>query len=131
MATRRRVLSREEILAAKDIKTVEVEVPEWGGAVTVKPLTAAERDEFEASVADEEGNVERANFRAKLVARCLVDAEGQRLFTDGDIAALGGKNALPLNRVFDVCATAAGLAPSDVAAMEGNSNGQGGASSSA
>jgi len=125
------VLLRDAILSAVDLPLVEVEVPEWGGIVYVKPMTAGARDAFEASVADSEGNVDRRNFRAKLVVRCMVDPEtGHRLFKDTDALALADKNALPVSRVFDAAAKASGLSPDDVEAMEGNSDGRDGASSS-
>jgi len=124
-------LRRDDILAVDDLPLVPVEVPEWGGAVWVKPMTAAGRDAFEVAVSDDNGEIDRHNFRAKLVARCAVDPEtGVRLFKDEDAKALGAKNALPLSRIFDAAARASGLTPDDLAAMEGNSDGRGGASSS-
>lgn len=125
------VLGRDAILNVEDLPLTEVDVPEWGGVVYVKPMTASERDAFEAAVSDLEGNVDRKNFRAKLVARCAVDpATGERVFRDDDVKALGLKNALPLSRVFDAAAAASGLSPEDVAGLEGNSDGREGDSSS-
>ena len=51
MASKSKVvfLNREAILAAEDLPRELVEVPEWGGAVYVRALTGAERDQFEAS----------------------------------------------------------------------------------
>lgn len=124
-------LQRDQILAVADLPLAAVEVPEWGGTVWVKPMTAAGRDAFESAVSDESGDIDRTNFRANLVVRCAVDPEtGKRIFKDGDANALGEKNALPVNRVFEVAARASGLTPEDVAGLEGNSDGRGGDSSS-
>lgn len=123
-------LTRDGILATEDLPLVAVEVPEWGGTVWVKPMTAAGRDAFEAAVSDDNGTVDKRNFRAKLVVRCAVTPEGVRLFKDDDAKALGAKNALPLNRIFEVAAKASGLSPEDVEKLEGNSDGRGGVSSS-
>ena len=126
-----RALSRDAIFEVADLPLIAVEVPEWGGAVWVKPMTAAGRDAFESDVSDAEGNIDRSNFRANLVVRCAVDPDtGKRLFRDNDAAALGAKNALPINRVFEVAAKASGLTPEDVAGLEGNSDGRDGGSSS-
>ena len=35
-------LSREVVLAAQDLKTEDVEVPEWGGTLLVRELTVSE-----------------------------------------------------------------------------------------
>jgi len=118
-------LNRDSILGAEDLPLVEVAVPEWGGSVWVKPMTAAGRDAFEVAVSDDNGEVDRRNFRAKLVARCAVDPEtGVRLFKDDDAKALGSKNALPLSRIFEAAAKASGLTPEDVEKLEGNSDGR-------
>lgn len=39
------ILSFEEIMAAPDLATVVVQVPEWGGAVEIRPLTVGERSQ--------------------------------------------------------------------------------------
>ena len=105
-------LTRDQILAADDLETREVEVPEWGGSVRVKSLSGRERDAWEASLRATRGNkttADTSNIRAKLVARALVGDDGQRLFSDRDIAALGDKSALALDRLFDVIAEMSGL----------------------
>jgi hypothetical protein len=114
-------LSKEAILAADDTRTEEVEVPEWGGSVLVRGMTGRERDEFESSMLIQAaGQTARdlRNTRAKLVAKCAVDDDGARLFTDGDVTALGEKSAAALVRVFEVAARLSGLDEEDVAARE-------------
>ena len=44
------ILNREQILAANDVKTRIVDVPEWGGSVIVRGLTSLERDRAIASI---------------------------------------------------------------------------------
>jgi hypothetical protein len=92
------MLSREQILAAVDLPRETVEVPEWGGAVIVSTMTGADRDAFEASVLTG-GKPDLRNMRAKLVAACVVDEAGNRLFSSSDIEALGRKAASALDRV--------------------------------
>ena len=43
-------LSRDTILQREDIKTEDVEVPEWGGTVRVRGMSGVERDAFEAGL---------------------------------------------------------------------------------
>lgn len=127
-------LSRDQILEAKDLETREVDVPEWGGTVLVRALSGTDRDAYEASLVQIRGKQQvpnLANIRAKLVARAVVDEDGNRLFTDADIKALGQKSAAALGRVFTVAAEMSGLDDKDIEEIEGNSDAaQSGASTS-
>src|SRR5262249_4971199 len=110
-------LTKDAILAAEDLVTEEVQVPEWGGTVLVRGLTGRERDEFEASMMVHRGGqmvADVRNSRAKLVAKCVVGDDGKRLFADEDAAALGEKSGAALARVFDVVARLSGLSEDDV-----------------
>ena len=74
-------LGREAILAIPDIKREVVQIPEWGGAVTVQGLTGDERDDFEATCVKGRGKkteVNLRNFRAKLVARSCSASRSSR-----------------------------------------------------
>ena len=41
------LLSKTAILCANDLKTEDVDVPEWGGAVRVRSFTGRARDAFD------------------------------------------------------------------------------------
>src|SRR5690242_16024071 len=100
-------LTRDSILGAADLPAQDVAVPEWGGSVRVRGLTGDERDDFEASCVVGKGKqttVTWKNARAKIVARCVIDDAGARVFSDGDVEALGLKSAAALNRVYAVAA---------------------------
>jgi hypothetical protein len=134
-------LSRDAILAAKSLRTEEVHVPEWrdpgtgADTVLVRELSGRERDEWEASLAVMRGKTmvpDVANIRAKLAARTIVGDDGEPVFTQQDVAALGELSAAALDRVFDVASRLSGLNPEDVEAMTKNSGAApGGGSSSA
>ncbi len=128
-------LSRDDILKAEDTTPEEVPVPEWGGSVLVRGMTGKERDQFEVSLAEESaGSVQvqrgRAggrppgrnlvNMRAKIVARCVVDDDGNRLFSDADVAALGEKSGAPIDRIFIVAARLSGMGEEDAETMTAN-----------
>jgi hypothetical protein len=117
-------LSREAILKADDLKKERVEVPEWSGSVYVRCMTGTERDAFESEAYQIKGKdvtVNRENFRARLLVRVLVDGKNDRLFSDKDIAALGGKAARPLDRLFSVAMRINGLSKDDVEELTKNS----------
>jgi hypothetical protein len=119
------VLSREAILAADDQKTEKVEVPEWGGCVYVRSMSAYDRDQYEAEQTNlkKEGGdaIDLRNFRARLVARTACDADGNRLFTNEDAEALGSKSALAMSRLFKVASRLNGLTDKDLTDLEKNS----------
>ena len=79
-------LSREAILAAGSRPVVTVEVPEWGGAVCLRPLSGAE---VSAIYADE--TKDRHQVTETMVAVSICDAEGNRLFKPVDAPALFDK----------------------------------------
>jgi hypothetical protein len=129
-------LTRDAILAAASLRTEEVEVPEWGGIVLVRELRGRERDEWEASLAVQRGKQmvpDVANMRAKLVARCVVGADLEPVFSQQDVNALGELSAAALDRVFTTASRLSGLDEKDLEEMAGNSAaaGPGGGSSSA
>ncbi len=118
-------LTKDAILSINDLQTRVVAVPEWGGDVCVQGLSGTERDAFESSIIVQRGKnttTNLANLRAKLVQKCLVSPEThERLFGEGDIAALGRKSAVALQRVFDAARELSGLNESDVKELTGNS----------
>ncbi len=138
-ATKPKLLSRDEILAAEDRATEVVEVPEWGGSVTIRALSGTERDRFETeSVSYGRTNqgglqisgVQTNNVRARLVALSVIDAEGKRMFSDKDVLALGDKSAAALNRVFEAAQQLSRISQRDVevltADLKGGPNGTSG-----
>lgn len=120
------LLSRDDILKADDLETEDVAVPEWAprGAdpadclVRLRMLTGQERDRFERMMNEAQSNNSKRknaeNFRARMVALCAVDDQGNRLFNTNDIATLGTKSAKALARVFDKCQEMNGFTESDV-----------------
>jgi hypothetical protein len=123
-------LGRDAILARSALKTEEVRVPEWmdpdtgADVVLVRELRGRERDEWEASLAVQRGRQmvpDVANMRAKLVARSVVGDDGEPLFSQQDVAALGELSAAALDRVFEAASRLSGLNPADLEEMAKNS----------
>jgi hypothetical protein len=127
------LLNREAILAAQDVKDETIAVPEWGGDVRVRAMTADARDAFEQDAykaASEKRQL--TSLRARMVARCVIDEHGNLLFTEADIEALGKKSAAALDRIYEAVLRMNALRQSDIEDLEKNSvAGPAGASSSA
>jgi hypothetical protein len=112
-------LSKAAILAANDKKMVDMDVPEWSGSVKIRVMTGTERDRFEAEFVGGSKSVDMV--RAKLVAKCLCDEDGNRLFTEQEIPALGEKSAAVLDRLFTACMKLNRFTKDDVEELSGNS----------
>lgn len=117
------LLSKEGILAAQDVKHEDVSVPEWGGEVRVRMMTGTERDAFTASLLGADGKPDMENYRIRLVAASMVDEEGRLLFGAGEVAALGAKSGVALDRVFQVADRLNALGAGAVEAAKGNLGG--------
>ena len=96
------LLSKDEIFGASDVVTEDIEVPEWGGTVRIAVMPGWARDEYEGMLVgrgDKKGLP--ANIRARYVSYCIVDQNGDLMFTSKDVEALGKKSSLALDRIFD------------------------------
>jgi hypothetical protein len=111
------MLSKKAILAAPDIKSELVHVPEWGGDVMVFGMTGSQRDEFEASIVEMRGQsqvLHMQNLRAKLCALTIRDEDGRRMFDSDEVDALGAKSAQALQRIFEVAQRLSSVTPKDM-----------------
>jgi len=109
------ILNRDAILLASDLKAETVPVPEWGGEVLVRGMTASEREHYAMMVTEfgpdgkPTGKQVLGKTQSAMVAMCVIDENGERLFTDTDADALGKKSAKALERVFSVAARLSAL----------------------
>ena len=115
------LLSKEQILNSHDRQSEIVEVPEWGGQVKVCTMSGTARDRFEASIADKSGGVDMQNIRAKLAAATIVDDNGNLMFSDDDVKALGNKSCAALDRVFAASQRVNAITNTDVEKLAKNS----------
>ncbi len=131
-------LTKQQILAADDCKRERLEVPEWAdptsddeadrkGEVWIRVMYGEERDMFEAEIygfANRNGTPSKMSFRnvrAKLGALVLCDKSGTRLFTDADVAVLGKKSGIALDRVLEAARRLNAMMDADVEDLAKNS----------
>lgn len=117
------LLDRDAILAlaGKELPFKDVPVPEWGGSVRIRSMTAAERDRWEDDQRKRDENTVE-NIRARFIAACAVREDGTLLFTDaGDVEKLGGMAIKPIQRLFNAAMRFNGLTNDDFDELVKNS----------
>lgn len=112
-------LSKADIFGCNDAKTKDVNVPEWGGVVQIRTLTAAEKGRFEQKMVNK--TVDYSTVLAEYVAMIVIDENGSNLFSAGDVKKLADKSAAALQRVFDAGQELNQFDAADVEALAKNS----------
>jgi hypothetical protein len=95
---------RDKILAADDIQSEAVEVPEWGVTLEVRGMNGADRSRIlEAASASDDGKISIGNMYVETVIASTYDPEtGLRVFSENDRDALMGKSASAIDRLATV-----------------------------
>lgn len=116
------ILTREQIQVVDDLRSriVQVDVPEWGGSVNIRPMDVRELDEYSNDAMRSKATGMR-DFRTRLVAYCLCDEQGNRLFTEKDIDALAGKSGTVMDRLYRACDELNDIGPKKIEDIAGNS----------
>lgn len=101
---------RDKILAAPDIKSEKVYVPQWDVTVEVKGLTGRQRGLLLQETIDKRGKVDMQALYPKLVVASTYDPEtGEQVFGDGDYDAVAGKSGGALEVITQVAMRLSGL----------------------
>ncbi len=112
------ILGREDIDGIQDARFVEHTMATegaWKGKrVRLRTLQADERDSYEMQSYLSVEKEMPFRMRAELVARCLVDTQGKRLFGDDEIEQLGRKSGTALDELFQACRTLNGMGAGQV-----------------
>lgn len=117
-------LSREEILNARDYHIEEVPVPEWGGTVLVRTISATSKERIGQRMVGPEGKERNMiGYRAAIAAESIVDDKGNLLFTQADVELLGKKSEAALDRIVNVSRRLSKMDEESIAAEVGNSSG--------
>lgn len=112
-----RFLTQEEILAPRALPFEDVEVPEWGGTLRIQGLSSDEGDKFLASLQRQNGQkIDRDTtyYCAKLLARCIVSAQGERVIQEANVLSLAQQSNAVVMRLTEVAQRLSGLLPGSV-----------------
>jgi hypothetical protein len=112
-APAKQYLTADQILAAEDIATDDIEVPEWGGTVRVKGLTVHDLNEANrlATVA---GEVDAE----KITCMVLVFGCVEPRFTPDQVGLIAQKSAAVVNRLGGAIFRLSGIGDTTPQALE-------------
>lgn len=101
----KKMLSATEILEVQDLVVVEVDIPEWGGTVRLRPMSAEEAISYNDTVT----KGDKRHGAVKLAALCLVKEDGTAMFTEEQAGLLQKKSLAGLMRIQRVALKINGL----------------------
>lgn len=123
-----KALSAADFRAAKSLprRIDPVPVPDLGGVVYVRELSALEKDRLDDSLTDDKGKPVADNMRAKMFAACACDAEGKPLFALApvDVAEIGGWPMSIVGPVYEAAMRVNGFRATDRSAEKKDSGGE-------
>jgi hypothetical protein len=94
---------RDQILAAVDIPSEKVKIPEWGVTIEVRGMTGAERTRIMDKAVDQQGGVNLQFVYPEIViATSFDDVTGEQIFKPADRDTLLTKSAVALDRLAQV-----------------------------
>ena len=118
-------ITKDQFLAADDLPTVEVPLPEAYGkdmAMGLRMLTGTERAELEKRYSGgERAGKDPGGFRAALLAAMCIGEDGKLLFNQTDAAAILAKNAGTLENLVTKACELCGFTKKDVDEIAKNS----------
>jgi len=107
------MLNKEQIIAANDIESEVVQVPEWGGEVVVQGITLAEKDIWTDSIMND-GKANMDGASARLCILSMRGEDNELLFGLEDVDELQKKSASAMDRVFQVAQRLSGIGQEDI-----------------
>lgn len=90
------ILNKHQILAAADLRSSVVSVPEWGGDVAIRAMSVAQQIEFSRGME----NKKEIDIMFDLLLFCCVDDAGNNLFDKDDLFELHKKSFECVEKVF-------------------------------
>ena len=129
-------LTKENVFKSEDVKKEWVDIPEWAGGLYIKVMSGEERDAFEMAMfkTNDMNDFTRNfdNMRARLIAFTAVGEDGKQIFNPvlkydiqgklyGDVAELGKKSSIILDRIYVVAQKLNKLRKEDIEDLTKNS----------
>jgi len=119
-------LSRDDILSTQGIRTDEVDVPEWGGKVLVRELSATEVAKIGFGMAEQGGGevevglAKLGEYVPQMIAWCVVDESLSSVFSLDDVNQLSAKSINPVQQIIAKVMELSDLSPDEEGEPEKN-----------
>lgn len=115
-------LTKAHILAADDKPRATIEVPEWGGMVTIRSLSGTQMTRLLSDYDKAKKNTgSQYRLQITVAAWSMIDPDtGERLFSDNEIHELAERSSAALKIVFDAASEHNGLTPEAQEEIAGN-----------
>ena len=118
--------SKESLLGAIHRRYIDVAIPQFEhiGTFRIRSLTERERSKYEADCLTAKGVFSKAKLekqKQRLLILCLVDEEGNQLFSEADMAQMEQLDSLVTGYLFNQCAKHCGFSEEDIESLEKNS----------
>lgn len=115
---------RKLVASADDRQHEYIDIPEWSLRLRIQSLTARERDRYEATLITQKKGKTEINMRdarARIAVLCVVDEDGNRVWSEADVEMLTTKSANAMNRIFLMAKKLSGIGDSEIEDLEKNS----------
>ncbi len=112
------IANREALLKLCKRRYATVDIPERNITVRIQSLSENEKSQYETCLIAKNGKgIMRERLQdatRRLLALCIVDDNGNRIFTDGDLSELANLDAFVSSRIYDACQEHCGFNKGDI-----------------
>ena len=112
------IASREALLKLCERRYSTVEIPERDISIRIQSLSEAEKSQYETCLIAKNGRgIMRERLQdatRRLIALCVVDEEGKRIFSDSDLSAIANLDSYISSRIYDACQEHCGFNKGDI-----------------
>jgi len=120
------LLTRDQLLAPREVPLRKLEIPSMGGHVYVKGMTAKERGLFERSFENADGTKNKkrvSEVRQRMVIACCCNESRIPYFTLKDMEMLGNQELNVIEEIVVEAQKLCGMTDDDIEELAGNLDG--------
>lgn len=113
-------LTLDQIAKAKDLETMDLEMPEWGGTIKLQSISAAKRLELAALVSE---NKEKQASSITMIAKFAIKNSlvEPKIESDDQVDMLLSKSASAIEKIVEAFNKLAGMSDEAILEARGNS----------
>jgi hypothetical protein len=112
------IANREALLKLCERRYSTVDIPERDISIRIQSLSEAEKSQYETCLIAKNGRgIMRERLQdatRRLIALCVVDEDGKRIFSDSDLSAIANLDSYISSRIYDACQEHCGFNKGDI-----------------